>query len=208
MNRNIINRILQNTSHPKGFWGRMIIYGMNRFHTPLALRGLDMIEWQPGWNVLDVGCGGGANLKRLMKLCPDGKIYGIDSSEESVSFSRKHNLSGLDKRCFIRLGDVCSLPYPDETFDTVTAFETVYFWTPLDVAFSEVFRVLRPEGRFLISVEACEPEKGRIWTERISGMIIRSPENLEESLRKAGFVNIIKNVKDNEAHIVACKKQK
>lgn len=205
MNTNIINRILQNTRYPKGFWGRMIIYGMNRFHTPLARRGLDMIEWQPGWNVLDVGCGGGANLKRLMKLCPDGKIYGIDASEECVSFSKKHNLRELDMRCFVCLGDVCSLPYPDETFDAVTAFETVYFWTPLDVAFSEIFRVLSPKGYFLISVEACDPGKGRIWSERISGMTIHSPESLEESLRKAGFVNIRKNVKDNEAHIVAWK---
>lgn len=38
-------------------------------------------------------------------------------------------------------------------------------------------------------------------------MIIHSPESLEESLQKAGFVNIRKNVKDNEAHIVAYKQQ-
>ena len=82
---NFLNKVLQNTSCPQGFWGRMILRGMNRFHASLANRGMKQVEWQPEWNVLDIGCGGGANLKRLLNLCPKGNIYGIDLSEESVS---------------------------------------------------------------------------------------------------------------------------
>lgn len=82
-----LNDILQNTSCPQGFWGRMILRGMNCFHASLARRGMKQVDWQPEWNVLDIGCGGGANVKRLLKLCPQGKIYGMDLSEESVAFA-------------------------------------------------------------------------------------------------------------------------
>ena len=68
--KNFLNKVLQNTSCPQGFWGRMILRGMNRFHASLANRGMKQVEWQPEWNVLDIGCGGGANLKRLLNLCP------------------------------------------------------------------------------------------------------------------------------------------
>ena len=61
--KNFLNKVLQNTSCPQGFWGRMILRGMNCFHASLANRGMKQVEWQPEWNVLDIGCGGGANLK-------------------------------------------------------------------------------------------------------------------------------------------------
>ena len=135
-----LNDILQNTSCPQGFWGRMILRGMNCFHASLARRGMKQVDWRPEWNVLDIGCGGGANVKRLLKLCPQGKVYGMDLSEESVAFARRHNAGELDRRCFIQQGDVCSLPYGDGAFDAVTAFETVYFWSSVSKALAEVFR--------------------------------------------------------------------
>ena len=69
----------------------MILRGMNCFHASLAHRGMKQVDWRPEWNVLDIGCGGGANVKRLLKLCPQGKVYGMDLSEESVAFARRHN---------------------------------------------------------------------------------------------------------------------
>lgn len=104
---------------------------------------MKQVDWRPEWNVLDIGCGGGANVKRLLKLCPQGKVYGMDLSEESVAFARRHNAGELDRRCFIQQGDVCSLPYGDGAFDAVTAFETVYFWSSVSKALAEVFRVIR-----------------------------------------------------------------
>ena len=203
--KNFLNKVLQNTSCPQGFWGRMILRGMNCFHASLANRGMKQVEWQAEWNVLDIGCGGGANLKRLLNLCPKGNIYGIDLSEESVSFAQKYNTKDLDKRCFIQQGDVCSLPYKEEAFDAVTAFETVYFWSPVNKALSEVVRVLRKGGCFLISLEASDPELGKMWTERIDGMVVYTPAELEERLYEAGFSSIRTIRKKEEIHIIAHK---
>ena len=189
--KNFLNKVLQNTSCPQGFWGRMILRGMNCFHASLANRGMMQVEWQPEWNVLDIGCGGGANLKRLLNLCPKGNIYGIDLSEESVSFAQKYNAKDLDKRCFIQQGNVCSLPYKEEAFDAVTAFETVYFWPELAQNFREVYRVLKPGGIFFICNEANgETTKDDKWTQIIDGMAIYTDTALKEYLEKAGFCQI------------------
>ena len=50
-------------------------------------------------------------------------------------------------------GNVKSLPFEDNTFDIVTAFETVYFWPDIEKCFAEVKRVLKPGGIFLIGLE-------------------------------------------------------
>ena len=40
---------------------------MNLTHAPLTNWGLGLIEFQDGWTMLDVGCGGGKTLQRLLK---------------------------------------------------------------------------------------------------------------------------------------------
>lgn len=67
----------------------MILWGMNTGHASLAQWGMSCLQWQPEWSVLDIGCGGGANLLQILQRCPQGKAYGIDISPESVTFARK-----------------------------------------------------------------------------------------------------------------------
>lgn len=186
MGKNIINRILQNTQKPEGFWGRMILRSMNKGHADVSQWGLSNLQWMPEWNVLDIGCGGGTNLARLLKLCQQGKIYGVDLSPESVAFAAKKNRQELGKRCFVSEGRADKLPFSDEMFDVVTAFETVYFWGDLTAAFAEVNRVLKPNGYFLICNEVSNPAND-MWTKRIDGMIIPSAESLEAALFATGF---------------------
>lgn len=182
-------RILQNTANPKGFWGRVVLRGMNVGYTWLSKKGLGFIEWSSDWRVLDIGCGGGANLKRLLKYCGNGSVYGLDASSESVAFAKKLNKKQFGKKCFVNVGRADSLPYDDAFFDVVTAFETIYFWGDLSVAFNEVARVLKVNGRFLIGCELCNPEN-RFWCSKIEGMSVYSPEEIECMLLSCGFGNI------------------
>ena len=76
--------------------------------------------------MLDIGCGGGATLKRLLKRSRGAKVYGIDISEESVTKAIKVNADVIDKQVFVQQGSAAELPYEDRTFDLVTAVETVY----------------------------------------------------------------------------------
>ena len=63
----ILKTFFTNCAHPKGMMGRMMLRFMNFGHAPLTNWGLDLVEFQAGWTMLDIGCGGGATLKRLLK---------------------------------------------------------------------------------------------------------------------------------------------
>ena len=103
--------------------------------------------------ILDVGCGGGININRMAKDAK--KVYGIDYSIESVKLSREVNEKLIDNgQVEIHEGNVKDLPFEDNTFDIVTAFETVYFWPDIEKCFGEVKRVLKPGGTFLIGMES------------------------------------------------------
>jgi len=187
--RNIIHKLFDNLKKPEGFWGRVILHQMNKRHSLLSEWGMSHVEWQQEWNILDIGCGGGANLTQLLRRCSQGKVYGIDISLESVLFAQKKNKKYLSSRCFIEQGTVDKLPYPDNMFDVVTAFETVYFWDDLPHTFNEVIRVLKPNGYFLICCELNDPSV-KTWTNLIEGMTIRSCDELKSRLLQSGFTSI------------------
>ena len=147
----MISKFWSTNARPEGWLGRFALRMMNLTHTPMARWNLSFIDFHPDWTILDVGCGGGKNIARMLKLSPQGQVYGIDYSEESVAMSRKKNGKLLGSRCFIEQGNVMDLPYETGKFDLVTAFETVYFWPDLKKSFSEVFRVLKPGGMFMFS---------------------------------------------------------
>lgn len=187
--RNIIHKLFDNLKKPEGFWGRVILHQMNKRHSLLSEWGMSHVEWQQEWNILDIGCGGGANLAQLLHRCSQGKVYGIDISLESVLFAQKKNTKHLSSRCFIEQGTVDKLPYPDNMFDVVTAFETVYFWDDLPHTFNEVMRVLKQNGYFLICCELNDPSV-KTWTNLIEGMTIRSCDELKSILLQSGFTSI------------------
>lgn len=187
--RNIIHKLFDNLKKPEGFWGRVILHQMNKRHSLLSEWGMSHVEWQQEWNILDIGCGGGANLTQLLRRCSQGKVYGIDISLESVLFAQKKNKKYLSSRCFIEQGTVDKLPYPDNMFDVVTAFETVYFWDDLPHTFNEVIRVLKPNGYFLICCELNDPSV-KTWTNLIEGMTIRPCDELKSRLLQSGFTSI------------------
>lgn len=93
----------ENTRDPKGFGGRLMVTMMNLAHTPVALWGLHFLHLAPDAKVLDCGCGGGANIKRLLKRCPRGIVKGVDYSAVSVEKSRRLQCRGDSK------GSLCHL---------------------------------------------------------------------------------------------------
>ena len=182
----LLKSFFSQCARPEGFLGRMMLRFMNFGHAPLTNWGLGLIEIHDRWTMLDIGCGGGATLKRLLKRSEGAKVYGIDISEESVEKARRVNAKVLDKQVFVTQGSAEKLPYEDGKFDLVTAVETVYFWPNLPDCLKEVKRVLKPGGRFAIMVEVIENDS--MWTDIVKGMTAYSPEQLKKLLDDAGFI--------------------
>ncbi|WP_418507077.1 class I SAM-dependent methyltransferase, partial [Dysosmobacter sp.] len=161
-------------------------------HSPVARWGLRFLKLAPDARVLDCGCGGGANIKRLLKKCPQGIVKGIDYSSVSVEKSKKVNEAAIaEGRCAVLQGSVADMMFADNWFDAVTAFETVYFWPDLPRCFREVYRVLKPGGTFLICNESNgDTDRDEKWTEIIGGMTIYKDTELKAYLEHAGFHDV------------------
>lgn len=176
----------ENPARPEGKSGEKMLERMNRSHGPLRDFGLPLLSWRPGMRILDVGCGGGATIAEMLNLSADSVIDGIDYSQVSVRQSEELNKKDLGSRCNICQADVAKLPFAEDTYDLVTAVETVYFWPDIDGAFKEIFRVLKHQGVFAILNEGSDPEQCD-WPPVDGFMRIYRPEELEELLKKAGF---------------------
>ena len=201
---NILKSFFSQCARPEGALGRVMLSFMNYTHAPLTNWGLKLVDVQDGWTMLDVGCGGGFTIRRLLKRSKDAQVYGIDISEESVAKAKKVNADVLDKQVFVTLGSAEKLPYEDGKFDLVTAVETVYFWPHLSNCLKEVHRVLKPDGKFAIMVEVVDGDS--MWTNVVEGMTAYSPEDLKKQLDDAGFIQTeVHRMKPSNATIIGVK---
>ena len=181
----------ENTRKPVGFGGKIMVAMMNSGHGAMADWGLGHITIGSDATVLDAGCGGGANIKKLLGKCPKGTVKGIDYSEVSVGKSRKVNAKAISaSRCEVLQASVAELPFDENSFDLVTAFETIYFWPGLADCFREVYRVTKPGGTFFICNESNgETNKDDEWVEKIGGMTIYNAAQILTALNQAGFTD-------------------
>lgn len=182
----------QNTCKPEGIGGKMMVAMMNNGHAAMAQWGFSHVQILDGTEILDIGCGGGANVALMLKANPSGKVIGIDYSEVSVEKSAKVNKKAIKEgKCEIKQGNAASLEFAENRFDMVTAFETIYFWLDLVKCFKEVHRILKTGGKFMICNESCggsaSDEK---WTSIIEGMTVYKPAEIKGYLEKAGFSKI------------------
>ena len=179
---------LKNTRKPTGLGGKLMLNMMNLCHAPLADWGMKCLPLPADTRVLDCGCGGGANMRKLLRKCPQGIVKGIDYSPVSVEKTKKVNETAIaEGRCAVLQGSVADMIFADDWFDAVTAFETVYFWPDPARCFREVCRVLKPGGTFLICNECGDEASGAKWEKRIDGMTVYTAAQLKALLKQAGF---------------------
>jgi len=95
--------------------------------------------------ILDVGCGTGANLMMLGEF---GDAHGIDISLDALEFCRARGLKD------VRHGAAEDLPFEEGAFDLVTALDVIEHLDDDLAGLREIRRVLRPDGRALLFVPA------------------------------------------------------
>lgn len=141
---------------------------------------------------VDLGCGGGRNAGELLKKYPKANVTAIDYSDLSVEKARRYNQNMIAAgRCTVQQGDVSNLKLPAESFDLATAFESIYFWPGLEKCFSQVARVLKPGGYFMICNESDGTDATSLRFERIiDGMKNHTVKEIEAALGAAGFSRV------------------
>ena len=122
--------------------------------------------FQPGWHVLDAGCGGGAFLPLLADLVGvTGRLAALDLAPENVA-AIEARLETWALPCAVeaRVGSLTSLPYPDASFDGVWCANVTQYLSDEDlaVALAELRRVVRPGG--LVAVKEVDATLARLTT--------------------------------------------
>ena len=187
----MFKKFMDNCKKPTGKFGSMVVGAMNMGHAPLCKWALKEVKIPANISLLDIGCGAGGNIVRIQKLHPTIKISGMDYSplcvEKSKVYTSKHHVNSD-----IKYGDVMCMPYNDASFDMVTTFESIYFWTDPVKALVEIKRVLKNEGKALIVCEMTDPIKDKKWSSKYDDMKIYTTDELMKMAEVAGFKNIKK----------------
>jgi len=171
-----------------------MVWTFNVHHSKLTDWGLKHVAIEQHYTILDVGCGGGRTVHKLAGIATEGKVYGIDHSEESVSTSRRTNkLLIAMGRVEIRHCPVSSLPFSDHMFDVATAVETHIFWPDLVADMREVLRVLKPRGTLIVIAEYYKGGKHNRRDQKIAESMKLPFLNMSEHrelFSKAGYSDI------------------
>jgi len=156
--------------------------------------GLSHLSIRKQDTILDIGCGGGGTVHQLAKTATNGKVYGIDYSDESVRVSRVTNAQLIQMgRVDIQQSTVSRLPFSDNLFDLVTAVNTHNYWPDLVTDMQEILRVLKSGGRLVIIGSAYEGSKDDKRNQRYAEMIkITFPgvNELRENIERAGYSEV------------------
>jgi ubiquinone/menaquinone biosynthesis C-methylase UbiE len=118
--------------------------GMEEDHLPITLPLLDLMRLASDDNVLDVGCGAGWLERLLSERVPEGRVVGIDISDEMVRRARR-NYVALENAMFV-VGGVDEIPWDANFFTRAISIESAYYWPDPATGLREILRVLREGG--------------------------------------------------------------
>ena len=121
-----------NPRKPTGDDGQKMLERMNESH--YAVTGWALEHWNINESdiILDIGCGGGATLKRMSDSVVSGHLTGVDYSSTSVEMSKETNYDSVKSgKTDIIEASVEHLPFLDNSFDKIITVESFYFWMGL-----------------------------------------------------------------------------
>ena len=159
--------------------------------SPVALA-----EISAGQTVLDLGSGAGIDVFLAAdEVGLAGRVIGLDMTREMIERAEANRKKfGYDNVEF-RKGEIESMPIESDSVDRILSNCVINLVPDKRNAFSEMFRVLKPGGRFVVSdlvsdaaISAEARKDGALWASCISGTIPKS-EYLETA-RRSGFTHI------------------
>lgn len=150
-----------------------------------------------GSQVLDIGCGSGGITLFLAREYQPASIIGYDVEQPVVDLATKRAAEqGLSDRASFLRGAPGPLPFADQSFDIVFSKDALIHVADKEALFEDIFRVLRPGGRFAASDwltshdgEPSEAMRDYLAAEGLSfGMA--SARRYEAAMKKAGFIDV------------------
>jgi len=164
--------------------------GMEKDHLPITLPVLDKMHLRTTDNVLDAGCGSGWLSRRIASLVPEGRVVGMDISDEMIRLARRASLDH-DNILYV-VGEAGEIPWEPNFFQHAISVESAYYWPDPAAGVRELHRVLRPGGAawILINYYRDNPhchQWGRLLS--VATQLLSAAE-WSELFRQAGFTQV------------------
>ena len=155
-----------------------------------------LLPLEAGQTVLDLGSGGGIDvLLSAKRVGPDGKVYGLDMTDEMLALARENQKKAGATNVEFLKGTIEAIPLPDSAVDVIISNCVINLSTDKDTVLREAFRVLKPGGRFAVSdvvVRGDVPPDIRrnmeLWIGCLAGAL--EEQDYKSRLAAAGFTDI------------------
>jgi arsenite methyltransferase len=155
-----------------------------------------VLALEPGQTVLDLGSGGGIDvLLSARRVGPNGKVYGLDMTDEMLALARENQRKAGATNVEFLKGAIESIPLPDNSVDVIISNCVINLSGDKDAVLREAFRVLKPGGRFAVSdvvVRGEVPDDVRrsmeLWVGCIAGALEEG--DYAARLAAAGFADV------------------
>jgi SAM-dependent methyltransferase len=156
--------------HPR-FWQETVRRFRDHYHLPEDAR------------ILDVGCAKGFMLHDFQELMPRATVAGIDISEYAI----ENAIASV--RPFLRVGNARELPYPDGSFDLVTALNTIHNLELEECkqAVREIQRVSRAHAFVVVDAWRTEEERRRMQDWVVTARTVMHVDDWKRTFDAVGY---------------------
>jgi ubiquinone/menaquinone biosynthesis C-methylase UbiE len=148
------------------------------FFTPFGAALVEYAQIGPDERVLDVGCGAGAALAPASRIA--ASAVGIELSPAMAERARE-----AAPKAEVIVGDAASLDLPDDSFDVVLSAFVIFFMEDPTAVLREWGRVLKPDGRLVISTWAGGDPRWAFEREIRRPLLAQLPQDLVQDLVRA-----------------------
>ena len=162
MKPNFIKRLFIKTfanqlRKPSGLLAKKVGNKMNEINGFLYDFTIDTMKLTDNNTILEIGFGNGNFFDKLFSKAKLLKISGLDFSKEMVSAATENNSEAISSgNLNLKFGGSDKIPFPDNSFDKVFCINVIYFWEQPDKHLKEIFRVLKPNGKFYSAIRTKE----------------------------------------------------
>ena len=164
--------------------------GMEQEHLPIVLPLLARMRPASHDNVLDVGCGAGWLAALLAEQVPEGRVVGMDVSDEMVRRARRNN-DAIENAMFV-VGEAGEIPWDAQFFNQAVSVESAFYWPDPARGMREIFRVLQDGGSAWVLINFYrENPHAHHWADALTIPVqLLSADEWAGLFREAGFANV------------------
>lgn len=163
---------------------------MERGHRPVGEQAIQLMRLPPNARVLDLGCGSGWATRLMAEKAKDGRIVGIDISDEMVQLARETSATFDNVEFHVATAE--RLPFPDGEFTHAFSMESLYYYEDMSSALKEIARVLDRRGMFVCVVDLFEENRpSHQWVNQLKVPVqLLSTAEYRKLFEQAGFINV------------------